>query len=134
MGSFPTTPEEIGKAVNGFASKSTREVMRGCVGALNGLHVFMKAPHIQGGLYNVRSFFSGETVEQIREWNHLEMKDMLRECPYQRCRYYWGKEDKCIDERCHGESNTCLVLLSLRILTILHRTLHGLRYRSPGRI
>ena len=54
---FPTSHFAIDMAVKGFALKLTNEIMRGCVGALDGLFIQMTAPCVQEGLGNVKSFF-----------------------------------------------------------------------------
>ena len=55
---FPKTPEEIGAAVEGFASISTDGIIDNCVGVLDGYLLRIKVPP-KDKVKNVRSFFSG---------------------------------------------------------------------------
>ena len=126
---FPTTPAEISEAVEGFALKSHRQVMRGCIGSLDGLHVSIRAPNVQDGLYNVKAFYSGEKVEIARERDYVPLREFVKRCSFPQCRHYWGEIEFCPDERCNGESNFFLYLhLIILFSDKIRRALHGLRY------
>lgn len=55
---FPKTPEEIGAAIEGFASISADGIIDNCVGVLDGYLLRIKVPP-KDIVKNVRSFFSG---------------------------------------------------------------------------
>ena len=55
---FPKTPHQIKHAVEGFKSVSTQGVMRGCVGAVDGLLIRTNAPRSRE-VGNVQSYYSG---------------------------------------------------------------------------
>jgi hypothetical protein len=56
---FPDTPEEIEKVRGQFEAKSTNRVMRGCVGAMDGMFAKIKQPFRADSNGNPRSFHSG---------------------------------------------------------------------------
>ena len=80
--------------------------MRGCIGSLDGLHVSIRAPNVQDGLYNVKAFYSGEKVEIARERDYVPLREFVKRCSFPQCRHYWGEIEFCPDERCNGESNS----------------------------
>ena len=57
--SFPDTPEELENNRKRFEAKSTNKVMRGCVGAMDGLFATTKQPSIADSKGNPRAYHSG---------------------------------------------------------------------------
>lgn len=55
---FPTSTEDIGSAICGFASISDQGVINNCVGAIDGYLLRIKVP-LAKEVKNVKSFFSG---------------------------------------------------------------------------
>jgi hypothetical protein len=56
---FPDTPEEIEKVRWQFEAKSTDKVMRGCVGAMDGMLALTKQPSLADSNGNPRAYHSG---------------------------------------------------------------------------
>lgn len=56
---FPDTPEELENIRKQFEAKSTNKVMRGCVGAMDGLFATTKQPSIADSNGNPRAYHSG---------------------------------------------------------------------------
>ena len=56
--SFPSTDEELQKIADGFRALSTKEVINGCVGCVDGLLLKVRTPSSKE-VGNVKAFFSG---------------------------------------------------------------------------
>lgn len=100
---FPTSRQALDMAVDNFARKSTQEVLRGVIGALDGLHVRITAPRASDGLRNVRSHYSGErsAVGQSVDLEHISQMAYRCRTPNCSCN---GHERRCPNFRCPGMS------------------------------
>jgi hypothetical protein len=56
---FPESPEEIRQAALKFQQKSTDGIMRGCVGAIDGMLAVIKRPNLKECGFNPGAYFSG---------------------------------------------------------------------------
>jgi hypothetical protein len=60
---FPETAEEFEATRKGFKAKSSHGIMRGCVGAIDGLLATIKCPSMADSEGNPRSYYSGHYNE-----------------------------------------------------------------------
>jgi hypothetical protein len=56
---FPDTPEKLDKAVAAFAKRSTDNIIRGCVGALDGFLAQINCPSMEASENNQAAYYSG---------------------------------------------------------------------------